>query len=211
MTTTDFQWIDDTLELLGVQRYGHPSKATAADMARLEARLGHALPAVYRYFLARYGGCAFGGDEDHVVVTIHEQNPSGRITAPEVFYALDPSHSYSIERALDTYAGRIPSGVLPISSDAGGNQICLDVGGDYEGSVWVWDHEQRWFTGSLQAIADELDQRGVATQRLSVHHILRAWARLHPERFTRSPDYEGMYAISATFEDFLRALRSSSA
>lgn len=105
-----------------------------------------------------------------------------------------------------TYRGRIPDGVLPIADDAGGNQVCLAVAGEFPGSVWFWDHEQRWFTSNLQEAAEELDAAGLNTRRLSVHDIIRAWARRHAENFDRPPDYMGMYRIAPSFADFLRAL-----
>ena len=101
--------------------------------------------------------------------------------------------------------------MIPIAYDAGGNQECLDVAGAFPGSVWFWDHEQRWFresfSGSFEDAAREVAALGVDMRRLSVHDIIRAWARLHADRFDRPADYMGMYRMAPTFGDFLRSLQ----
>ena len=107
---------------------------------------------------------------------------------------------------MQAYEGRVPAGVISIVPDAGGNQVCLDVAGEFPGSVWFWDHEQRWFTSNLQDAADELEAAGIPTRRLSVHGIVREWARRHAETFDRPPDYMGMYRMAPSFADFLRSL-----
>ena len=101
---------------------------------------------------------------------------------------------------------RIPEGVLPIAHDAGGNLVCLDVAGKFPGSVWFWDHEQRWFTSNLQEASEELEAAGLHTRRFSAHDIIREWARRHAESFDRPPDYMGMYRMAPSFADFLRSL-----
>jgi hypothetical protein len=96
--------------------------------------------------------------------------------------------------------------VLAISRDAGGNEVCLDIAGRFPGSVWFWDHEQRWFKGNLQDAADELKAAGENTRTMSVHDIVRGWARLHADELDRPADYMGMYRMAPSFAEFLRSL-----
>lgn len=205
---TTLNWIDDLVERLGVRRLGDPSvRPSEAELLRLEGELGAPLPLEYRYFLERYGACILGDEDFKVVVPIAEAGPWGQRTRPEYFYPLlrdDPDDLY---QKLRTYAGRLPAGVLAIVPDAGGNQVCLDVAGAFPGSVWFWDHEQRWFKENLDKAAEELEQQGVATRRSSAHDIIRGWARLHQDRWDRPADYMGMYRIAPSFAEFLRALQ----
>jgi len=205
--TTDV-WIDKLVEGFGFRRSERApwSPPVESDFQRLEAALGRALPDEYRYFLQRYGAAILGNDDFEVAVAIAEPCPWGERTRPEYFYPLGEGHPNGIEEQLLTYAGRAPGGVIPIVPDAGGNQVCLDVAGEFPGSVWFWDHEQRWFTRNLQETAQELDAAGLDTRRFSVHDIIREWARRHAERFDRPPDYMGMYRIAPSFADFLRTL-----
>jgi len=76
-----------------------------------------------------------------------------------------PGHGYDLEEQFETYRGRIPSGVLPIADDPGGNQTCLDVAGAFPGTVWFWDHEQRWFKRDLEQASRELVAEGTDGQR----------------------------------------------
>ena len=148
-----------------------------------------------------------GNDDSFPVAPLAEQSPWGEQTRPESFYGLDESSGYSIFKALSTFATRLPAGVLPICRDAGGNQICLDVGGVFPGTVFFWDHEQRWFDRSWKDIAATLEASGVDTRRMSPHDIIRHWSRNNGIMYDRPPEYMGMYRMSPSFEQFLRSLR----
>jgi hypothetical protein len=205
---TSLSWIDELVQQFGFWRPEHVpwSLPREVDFQELEQSLGGRLPVEYRYFLGKYGEALLGNDDSYVRVAIVESCPWGEGTRPECFYPLLRGHPDDLREHLLTYAGRVPDGVLAMAPDAGGNQVCLDVAGEFPGSVWFWDHEQRWFTHNLQEAADELDAAGLDTRRLSVHGIVRAWARRHAERFDRPPDYMGMYRIAPSFAAFLRAL-----
>jgi len=205
---TEHAWIDGIVSALSFRRPEGLSWSPPTDAAfeRLARALGSAVPTDYQYFVTKYGSIILGDDDFAVKVPICEPCPWGKVVRPEIFYPLLHEHPYSLEEQLLTYRERIPVGVLPIADDAGGNQVCLDVAGDFPGSVWFWDHEQRWFTFNLQDAADELEVAGIPTRRLSVHGIVREWARRHAETFDRPPDYMGMYRMAPSFADFLRSL-----
>ena len=206
---TEHAWIDEVVLALSFRRpegldWSPPSDAS---FDKLTEVVGATVPVEYRYFLERYGGVILGDEDFTVKAPIVEPCPWGEQVRPEIFYPLIQGHTYSLEDQLATYRGRIPTGVLPISDDAGGNQVCLDVAGAFPGSVWFWDHEQRWFKRDLQEASLALTAKGADGRRLSVHDIIRGWARLHADQFDRPPDYMGMYRMASTFAEFLRSLR----
>lgn len=202
------KWID---ELATSLKYEEPRPAPSEEMlARLEAIAGALLPSEFRYFLARYGAAYFGDEDFYVVAPIAEPCSWGTQVG------FHTTHAYHGEDLIDmqhAFSGRIPPGVVAFAHDAGGNQLCIDVAGEFPGSVWFWDHEQRWFreffAGSFADAAREVAAAapGVDVRRLSVHDIIREWARLHADRFDRPPDYMGMYRMAPTFGDFLRSLQ----
>lgn len=205
---TENAWIDETVSALSFHRLEtfSWSPPTDADFERLATNLGAAVPSEYRHFISRYGAVLLGDEDYAVYARIREPCSWGDKVSPEIFYPLLGEHPYSMEKQLLALHGRIPDGVLPIADDAGGNQVCLDVAGKFPGSVWFWDHEQRWFTFNLQDAAEEIDPTGRSTRRFSVHDIVREWARRHAENFDRPPDYMGMYRMAPSFADFLRSL-----
>lgn len=206
-------WIDDLVKNLEARYVSdeEPQKPREGDFHKLEKAVGGELPTEYRYFIERYGGCILGGEEFEVVAPILEPCSWGNTTRPEFFHSLSASEDYNVFQILDTYRGRIPNGVFSVSYDGVDNQICLDVAGRFPGSVWFWDHEQRWFadrfSGSLEDAAQEIDREGIDASHFSVHDIIRGWARLHASQFDRPPEYMGMYRMADSFADFLRSLR----
>lgn len=148
------------------------------DFQRLASSLGRAVPLEYRAFLETCGDGIFGDDDFRVVATIRE----GETVRPEYFYALAKGREGGLEDQWEDLKDRIPHGVIPIVSDAGGNQLCLDVAGASPGSVWFWDHEESGFTTSSEDDARE-------------------------EAGDQGGPYTGMYRMADTFEDFLLSMR----
>jgi len=201
-------WIDETITKLGFTLIRDDRvQTTVAEFAALERQLGGSLPGEYRYFIERYGGGMLGGSDRTVEAPMLEPCPWGDTALPEEFYLVGEGED-SVQEQIGTYASRLPRGVMPIADDAGGNQVCLDVAGENPGSVWFWDHEQRWFKRNLQSAAEELKSTGTNPGRMSAHDIIRGWARLHSDEFDRPADYVGMYRMAPTFADFLRSLRA---
>lgn len=200
------KWIDDLVATLGFAE-----QAMAPDEAllgELESVAGGRLPAECRYFLSRYSAGFLGDDDFQIVAPIAEPCPWGKQVEFSTTHAL---HGQDLVDVQHTYAGRIPKGVIALANDPGGNEVCVDVAGAFPGSVWFWDHEQRWFrdrfAGSLEDASRELTAAGIDARRFSVHDIIRGWARLHEATFDRPADYMGMYRMAPTFADFLRSLQ----
>lgn len=208
----DFDWIEQTIQALSFRRLKTKPwrPPQPVDFDRLESKLAAPLPGDYRYFISRWGGGRLGDDDAYVESDLLEACPWGSSVEPETFYPLLEEHSYSLEKMLEIFRSRLPVGVLPFSTDAGGNQLCLDVAGRFPNSVWFWDHEQRWFPHDLETAAQELRLVGTDTSGLSAHDIIRAWARIHPEACDRPADYMGMYRMAPSFADYLRSLHRAS-
>jgi SMI1 / KNR4 family (SUKH-1) len=209
---TQYSLLEQLVERFGFRRSRREPWAPPSDgdFQRLALRVGRPVPIEYRAFLERCGGGIFGNDDFKVVAPIQEPCPWGSEVRPEYFYALAMERSGRLEEQCDALADRLPQGVIPFVPDAGGNQLCLDVAGEFPGSVWFWDHEQRWFTSSLEAAAQEVEAAGGDARHSSAHDVIRAWAHLHPELCDRAPNYMGMYRMADTFENFLLSLKQAS-
>ena len=203
---TDFLWIKQTIEEFQFEHLWPSVIPVEADWQRLTQFIGGSLPPAFVYFIANYGGAKLGCEDWQVGAPIVEFCPWGETVEFGAIYSLQPGHPRDIEERQSPFVGRIPPGVLVFSHDAGGNMVCLDVCGEFPGSVWFWDHEQRWFTGNLQDASEEIEAKGIDANTLSVHGIIREWARLHPEKCDRPADYMGMYRIAPTFEAFIKGL-----
>ncbi len=96
-------------------------------IARLEERLGRALPADYRdYLLAQDGGRL--ASNDGAVDTI--------------FGLGDVPDWASMWDKLDVLKDRMPSWLVPVADDAYGNLYAVSLRPSDFGSVWFWDHEE---------------------------------------------------------------------
>ena len=93
---------------------------------QLEQRIGRALPAGYRAYLAGQDGGRLA-DNDHAAKTV-----LGVGEVPEWASMWD---------TLRTYEGRVPSWLLPVADDEYGNLFAVSLRPDDLGTVWFWDHE----------------------------------------------------------------------
>ena len=101
--------------------------ASPEQIARLEERLGRALPADYRdYLLAQDGGRL--ASNDRAVDTI--------------FGLGDVPDWASMWDKLDVLKDRMPSWLVPVADDAYGNLYAVSLRPSDFGSVWFWDHEE---------------------------------------------------------------------
>ncbi|WP_254508688.1 SMI1/KNR4 family protein [Anatilimnocola floriformis] len=109
---------------------------TEAALQTLEKECGGRLPDDYRRFLlASNGGFP---TPDCVMFTEAEHQ-----TATDVFcfLAFDDQQAWaSVKWHLQTFAGRLPAGTLPVARDSCGNLWLLSVTGPTTGSVYFWDH-----------------------------------------------------------------------
>lgn len=99
--------------------------APADKVEALEWRIGQRLPQDYRsYLLEQDGGRLTNNNE----------------TLNTVYGVGDVPDWAGIWFALDTWDDAVP-GLLPVAYDSFGNQYCISLRGEDEGSVWFVDHE----------------------------------------------------------------------
>jgi hypothetical protein len=111
---------------VGYRRPAGP--APAEDIERLEQRVGRPLPGSYKDFLRRQDGGQLQ-DNNEAVNEIFGVGP-------------DAPDWANMWKKLDTYAGRLPTWLLPVASDGAGNLFALSLRDRDKGSVWFWDHER---------------------------------------------------------------------
>jgi hypothetical protein len=106
------------------------------DIRRVESIMGIRLPKEYAVFLLKHNGgrpIPNGFPIDGLA-----NNPFGMI---HFFLGIDnPVEVCNIDWSYEVLNGRIPSNLLPIADDPGGNAICLSLFGDDAGAVVFWDH-----------------------------------------------------------------------
>jgi len=122
--------------MIEIKESGEP--LTEADIADFERYLGCPLPRDYRKFLLNHNGGTPEPDGFSLVYW------GGKSEDDQVsFYGLGPSvrEGHNLRWTQECFKGRIPSELLPIGDDPGGNQLCLCIHGKQSGSVHFWDHE----------------------------------------------------------------------
>jgi len=110
--------------------------AVSADaVARLEAVLGTELPVDYRLFLQDQNG---GLPEKYLFVTDDDE-------VAVRFFGVDLGEDAEYDDLrwnAAMFKGRIPSSMLAIGSDPGGNLILLGISDEAAGRVYYWDHSR---------------------------------------------------------------------
>lgn len=114
------------------------SPASEARVGALETNLGCRLPEDYRSFLLSYNG----GRVSPAGFVFAERTGPYTDSLVHSLYSLYDGEDCSLEATLALLARRLPTGVIPIGDDPGGNEICLVLAGDRRGQVWFWDHER---------------------------------------------------------------------
>jgi len=105
----------------------HEPPASPELVRRLAERIGAPLPASYRDYLLEQDGGRLAPNNEAVKT---------------VFGLGDVPDGSNMWRKLTTYAGRVPSWLLPVASDEYGNLFAVSLRQQDNGSVWFWDHEE---------------------------------------------------------------------
>lgn len=108
-------------------------------LAELEEHVGP-LPDDYRAWLMSTGG---GQPEDDLKLGTDDLDVDER-THPVVtiFFGLGVDDAVDLAWNAQTYAGRMPDGLLPVATSDAGDLVCVQVTGEAPGSVWSWAHEE---------------------------------------------------------------------
>jgi cell wall assembly regulator SMI1 len=134
------------------------SQLTVSTIQKLERNLKILLPEEYRNFLLEHNG----GKPKPNVFPLPE-NPIDSNAIVDWFFSITEDNIYSLEWYYKTMKNRIPSELLPIATDPGGNLICIQVSGSNIGRLYFWDHEQEPFTNpddysTLLMLANNFDE-----------------------------------------------------
>ena len=109
-------------------------------LSELEAHLGSTLPADYRKFITDFSGVCLLSSP---MFTFQEvENPNSQDSIEQFYGLLPDAPSWDIAAVYDDYRRRIPSDLLPIGEDPGGNIVCLGIKGERRDKVYFWDNER---------------------------------------------------------------------
>jgi len=128
---------------------------TREQLAAVEQRLGVLLPQAYRGFLLAHNG---GKPKPNAF-----QTRDGTGSSIDWFLGIhsgphDNFEGYFINYKVTRRA--LPTNLIPIGHDPGGNLICLSVQGEDTGAVYFWDHEKETSPptyANLHLIADSFE------------------------------------------------------
>jgi len=110
------------------------------DLDAFERLLESPLPTDYAAFLLRHNG----GSPTPDTVLIEDWPQGGPEADVRMLYRLGPNpadDTYDLRWMLETMAGRMPCGLLPIGTTSCGDDFCLWLTGNERGAVVLWDHE----------------------------------------------------------------------
>ncbi len=113
-----------------------------ASLQVVEEALGFTLPKTYRDRLMQNNG----GYPEPADFDIGAEGAS----TVQYFLGVNEGDPDDLLTFNTNFKGRLPSGLLAVAYDPGGNLICLGVGGERLGQVFFWDHEHR------NSVIDEL-------------------------------------------------------
>lgn len=132
---------------------------TEQDVIKLEIETGISLPVAYKNFLLSHNGGHPKTEEFPI-----QKNLSDTHARVDFFLCLKDKDIYDITAWIGRYKKRIPSSMIPIAVDPGGNLVCLVVKGDHAGNVYFWDHEDEAGVGkepwdkNLYFVANNFDE-----------------------------------------------------
>src|SRR6266446_530172 len=92
------------------------------DIESIQRRLNCTLPDDYVDFLVDYGCFAF---KYYVGFPILDPRSLRKRGLLNVFFGFLPNDPYDLIHNHETYKGRMPSDLIPIANDPGGNILCL--------------------------------------------------------------------------------------
>jgi hypothetical protein len=151
---------DIKLKELGIQPLSGSrfKKFTRKEIRHLEDRINTSLPASYKQFLLKYGGCEFSA--------LVNCTPHSVAHHFGWFY-----NAVDLIQEFDSYSEALPVGVISIGDNGGGDQLCIGVAGKFAGKIYFHDHCIGW-----QADAEKYTERGEAVPENIRDHTVRQLA-----------------------------------
>jgi cell wall assembly regulator SMI1 len=110
-------------------------------------KIGLPFPPEYVEFLLAHNGGSFRPWPRYAI----EGCPRDSAGLLQCFFNVGTSDSVDLLGEYKTHRRRMPSGLLPIASDPGGNLICLACTGEQAGRVYFWEraHEANTDEGEV--------------------------------------------------------------
>lgn len=110
------------------------NKLSLKDIEHFEEQTNVKFTDKYKEFLLKWNG---GYPEPSVFNISSEQGNS----VLNVFNGIGDMYD-NLEKVIDIYEFRLPTGFIPIADDSAGNVICLGTTDPYKDDIYFWDHEQ---------------------------------------------------------------------
>ncbi len=109
------------------------------DIEKLESYVKLTFPSEYKEHLLTYNG-------GQCIPNIFEFSENNQITYSDIdwFLAIYEGEYDNLRKYIDLLkieSKRMPSHILPIAHDSGGNLICISCGEKDYGFIYFWDHE----------------------------------------------------------------------
>jgi len=125
---------------LTMEMYSRLKTITVADVEKLEEQLGTKLPNEYKHFLLSTSG----GQPLNNVFRKFESEKVIQEFPVDIFFGIDDNEiAGDIFSNRAVFSDRIPSDLLTIGSDGIGNMICIGIGSDNNGKIYIWYDKER--------------------------------------------------------------------
>lgn len=120
-----------------------------------ELRIGSPLPADYRDFLGRCNGGYLGG-----ALVFRGPTPAGEDASASIHHigGLRPESYYSLIRHFETFGKWLPTTMIWIMDDPGGNALCLGIHDTDRDKIFFWDHERGDVTLLVSSFSEFVDR-----------------------------------------------------
>ncbi|MEC0714480.1 SMI1/KNR4 family protein [Bacillus haynesii] len=109
-------------------------KLSLEEIEQFETKNNVKLTEKYKKFLLQWNG---GYPEPNIFNISDEQGKS----VLNVFNSIGDMYD-NLEKVIDIYEYRLPTGFIPIADDPAGNVICLGTKEPYYDKIYFWDHEE---------------------------------------------------------------------
>jgi hypothetical protein len=112
---------------------------TSEKINNLENKTDINIPLNYKEFLLKNNG---GYPKKRGF--LYRVQTNGRRAVVNKFLGIHDGENNNLYKYLITYKireKRLPSNLIPIANDPGGNLICLSINGEDVGKVYFWDHD----------------------------------------------------------------------
>lgn len=200
-----FLTVDSALKRLQFYRLDPGAHLPAShELDRVQMQAACTLPPAYRYFLSTYGVGGFGTGAR---AALPHDCPIGNAFSLDMLFGMGSRAEWSPFGLLgSTYRGVLPSALLPIATDPGGNLLLLRCGAD---EILAWDHEHRELSpAQIDQAIKELAAGGLPTDQYDLGQLILMWERLHPEAVRNPTGHGNLWPVASSFESLLSGLQA---